>query len=87
MYQIHILDAASRELARLDKPIARRIVSRIRWLADNVENIQPDALTGNLAGFFKLRVGDYHIVYEILGPEQSIIIHLIGHRREIYRKR
>ena len=66
MYQIHILDPAARELARLDKPMGRRIVKRIRWLAANVEIVKPDALTGDLAGLYKLRVGDYCVVYEVL---------------------
>lgn len=86
MYQIRILDAATRELARLDRAVAYRIVNRIRWLADNLEEIKPEALTGDLAGLYKLRIGDYRVMYEILRPEEVIVIHLIGHRREIYRK-
>ena len=87
MYRIHILDAAARELARLDKPIGRRAVERIHWLAANLDSIKPEALTGDLAGLYKLRVGDYRVVYEILHDEQTIVIHLIGHRREVYRRR
>ena len=86
MYQIRILDVAERELAQLDKTVGRRIVKRIRWLAENIENVKPMPLTGDLAGFYKLRVGDYRVVYEILHVEQMLVIHLIGHRREIYRK-
>ena len=54
MYQIRILDPAARELARLDKQVSQRIVRRIRWLAENLDNVKPEALTGNLAGLFKL---------------------------------
>ena len=86
MYQIRILDAAARDLARLDPTVARRIVNRIRWLVENLDNIKPEALTGDLAGFYKLRSGDHRVVYEILHADQMIVIHLIGHRREIYRK-
>ena len=86
MYRMRILEAAARELARLDKPVGHRIVKRINWLATNLDNIRPEALAGNLAGFYKLRVGDYRIVYEIFRDEQTIVIHAIGHRREIYRK-
>ena len=57
-----ILKSASRDLERLDKPIARRIVQRIRWLSENVETIKPEALKGDLAGLFKLREGDYRIL-------------------------
>lgn len=84
-YQVRILDSAAHELARLDKQIGRRIVERIHWLAENLNNVQPVALKGDLAGFCGLRVGDYRVIYEILHGERAIVIHLIGHRREIYR--
>jgi hypothetical protein len=45
MYQIRILDAATRELAKM--------VNRVRWLAENSDEIKPEAFTGNLAGFYK----------------------------------
>jgi mRNA interferase RelE/StbE len=86
MYRIRILESAARELGRLDKPVGRRVSRRINWLAENLDDLQPEALTGDLAGLFKLRAGDYRILYEILREEQTITIHLIGHRREIYRR-
>ncbi len=87
MCRIRILDAATRELGRLDKPVGRRIVERINWLAANLDDIQPEALTGDLSGLYRLRMGDYRILYEILHDEQTIVIHEVGHRREIYRRR
>jgi mRNA interferase RelE/StbE len=71
VYRIRILDAATRELARLDKPVGRRIVERIRWLAMNLEDIKPEAFTGDLSGLYKLRVGDYRVIYEIVRGEQT----------------
>jgi len=62
MYQIRILDAAARDLARLDPAVARRIVNRIRWFAENLDDIKPEALTGDLSGFHRLRIGDYRVV-------------------------
>jgi hypothetical protein len=49
-----ILKGASRELERLDPAVARRLVDRIRWLAENIEHIKPEPLEGDLAGFLKL---------------------------------
>lgn len=86
MYRIRILDAATRELARLDKPVGRRVIGRIRWLAVNLDDLNPEPLTGDLAGFYKLRVGDCRVLYEVLYDEQTIVIHKIGHRREVYRR-
>jgi mRNA interferase RelE/StbE len=83
----HLLKSASRELKRIDPPIAQRIVDRIRWLAENFEQITPEPLKGNLAGFFKLREGDYRIIYEALRQERFIVVYHIGHRSEIYKRR
>ena len=86
-YRVRILKVASQDLARLDKPTGRRIVQRINWLSANLDAIRLEALTGNLAGLYKLRVGDYRVIYEVLWDEETIVIHAIGHRREIYRRR
>jgi len=87
MYALRILEPASGDLARLDKPIGRRIVERINWLASNFDEIKPEAYTDDLAGLYKFRVGDYRVVYEILYDERLLVIHQIDHRRDVYRKR
>lgn len=87
MHRIRIIQTATRDLGRLDKPIARRIAERINWLAANLDNIRPEPFTADLAGFYKFRVGDYRIIYEILHDENVVVIHQIEHRRQIYRKR
>jgi mRNA interferase RelE/StbE len=87
VFALRILKSASRELKRINPPIAQRIVDRIRWLAENFEQITPEPLKGNLAGFFKLREGDYRILYEALRKERLIVVHYIGHRSEIYKRR
>jgi len=86
LYTARILETASRKLKRLDPPVARRIVDRVRWLAEHFEEITPEPLKGDLAGLFKLREGDYRILYEPLRNERLIIVHEVGHRREIYKK-
>ena len=85
MYSIRLLSDANRELARLDKTVANRIVRKLRWLADNLDDLSPEALKGEFSGLYKLREGDYRILYEILHFEETIIVHLIGHRREVYK--
>lgn len=85
MYTIRLLKPASRGLERLDKAVAPRVVRRLRWLAENLDSIKPEPLKGRLRGLYKVREGDYRIAYEILRGERVIIVHLIGHRREIYK--
>jgi mRNA interferase RelE/StbE len=83
--EVELSSAAKRDLRRLDKPVARRIVSRLLWLAENMDAITPMPLKGEWAGFFKLRVGDYRVLYEIVEEESLVFVLRIGHRREIYR--
>ena len=87
MHEVRMLKAASRDLAALDKEIAGRVMGRIRWLADNFESIRPKPLAADLAGLYKLREGDYRIIYEVLRKEKKIVIHAIGHRSQIYRRK
>lgn len=70
-HQARILEAASQDLARLDKPVARRIVQRINWLATRLDEVRIEPLTGDLAGLYRLRVGDYRIIYEVLQHDDS----------------
>jgi len=87
MYQVRILKHAVRELERLDKPMGVRIIQRIHWLAKNLDDIKPIRLAGDLAGLFKQREGDYRIIYQVLHKEKTILVHCIGHRKDIYRTR
>ena len=84
-YSVRILKPAIRELEKLDKNNAKRIVERIDWLSGNFPSIKPIALKGELSGLFKIREGDYRIIYQIIHKEKTLVIHVIGHRREIYR--
>ena len=86
MYQLNFLPNAADDLRRLHKIVAQRITSKLRWLAENFDSVRPQGLVGPLAGLSKLRVGDYRVIYEADREGKSITVHLIGHRREIYRQ-
>ncbi|GAX34657.1 type II toxin-antitoxin system RelE family toxin [Nodularia sp. NIES-3585] len=67
-------------------PVVRlRVLNKIEWLTVNFEQISTLPLTGEWSGFYKLRVGDYRVIYEFDIENQLIIIARIGHRREIYQ--
>lgn len=85
MYRVEFTSEAEDDLSRLNKPVAQRVLKKIRWLAENFEAITPEPLTGDLKGFYKLRVGDYRVFYTF-GPDE-LIIHLVQHRREVYKNR
>ena len=82
MAKIEWNEAAIKDLANLDKPVAQRILKKINWLSENIERVTPEPLTGQLKGTYKLRIGDWRVVYTIEG--QTLVIQFIGHRRDIY---
>ena len=53
-YRVRILEAASQDLARLDKPVGHCIVQRINWRAVNLDAVRLEVLICDLAGFYKL---------------------------------
>ncbi len=82
MAKIEWNEDAIKDLAKLDKPVAQRILKKIDWLSDNFEKVTPEPLIGQFKGTFKLRIGDWRVVYTIEG--QTLVIQFIGHRRDIY---
>jgi len=60
--------------------VRERIAKKIEWLAENLDQIMPQQLTGNLAGYYKLRVGDYRVIYDFISEEKVLIIYKIGQR-------
>jgi mRNA interferase RelE/StbE len=85
MYQVDFTPDAESDLARLDAPIAQRVLKRLQWLAKNFEEIKPEALAGQWQGVFKLRVGDYRVLYTPDRARRRIIVHFVRHRREVYK--
>ncbi len=86
-YKVDFSSEAETSLSRLDKPVAQRILNRIKWLSLHVEDVNHKALTGHLRGAFKLRVGDYRVVYELKLRANILTIRFIGHRSEVYYRK
>jgi mRNA interferase RelE/StbE len=84
MYNVELKPVALSELEKLTSSSQDRIVKKLIWLSENFEQITPIKLTVNLSGFFKLRVGDYRIIYTFDDNLKIITVHQIGHRKEIY---
>jgi addiction module RelE/StbE family toxin len=81
-YNIVYKESVFRDLAKLSRPEARRILQRLeRDLAKRADSYP--ALKGKFAGLRKYRAGDYRVIYAIV--EQSVLVLRIGHRRDVFR--
>jgi mRNA interferase RelE/StbE len=71
------------DLQKIDKPIVKRILNKISWLSQHFNNITPEPLSADLAGTFKLRIGDWRVIYTI--EDTVIVIQAVGHRKDVYK--
>lgn len=85
-YRIELSPAAVRQLRRLDRTAQRRVQAAIELLADEPRPNGAKQLVGG-AGEWRVRTGDYRIVYEIRDQVLLVLVVAVGHRREIYRRR
>jgi len=85
-YLIVFMPQAADELRHLDKPSGQRILNKLKWLSQNFGGLMPEKLTGELRRFYRLRVGSYRVIYTAERKEHQLVIHLIGHRRDIYKR-
>ena len=83
-YQIEIKPSASKELEKLPRQIIPRIVAAIRELARNPYPQGVKKLTG-FEHTYRIRVGDYRILYNIYEERLVIEIIRVRHRKEAYR--
>lgn len=83
-YNVEFSRESLTSLSRLDKQVAQRVLDRIKWLSLHIEDVNHKALTGRLRGAFKLRVGDYRVVYELKHKASVLTIRYIAHRSEVY---
>ena len=83
LYVLVITRSAERELARLSTEIRRRIALRLQALASEPHPAQSARLRGS--DYFRLRVGDYRVIYSVDDSSLNVTILAVGHRREVYR--
>jgi mRNA interferase RelE/StbE len=84
-YEIEWTGSALRELRKLDKQIARRILRAVTSLAVDPRPAGVRALSGHPTSTMRLRVGDYRVVYVVDDDQIPVVIVRVAHRREVYR--
>ncbi len=85
MYKVEFSPQAEEDLSHIDKVIAKQIANKIEWLCQNIGHIIMEPLAGKFKGTYKLRVGDWRIIYSTKHSPQIITIYAIEHRGKIYK--
>jgi len=83
-YQIKFQSSVEKDLRKLSSENCDRLLARIDELANEPLPVQAIKLKGT-EGLYRVRVGDYRIIYELNESTKSILIHYVRHQREVYR--
>lgn len=83
-YRVELRPAAVRALKKLDPPIRRRIRGAITLLAEDPRPPAARPLRGRPA--FRVRVGDYRVIYTIADDVLLVVVVTVGHRQDVYER-
>lgn len=85
-YRIEVAPGAIRQLRKLEPPARRRVQAAIELLAEQPRPSGAKKLVGG-DGEWRVRTGDYRVVYEVRDDVLLVLVVAIGHRRDIYQHR
>ena len=83
-FQVLYRASVKRDMRRLDAPTIKRIDAAILGLADNPRPAGCIRLSGQ-SDLWRIRVGDYRVLYEIHDDRLIVVVVAVAHRREVYR--
>ena len=86
VWRVDFEAAAVRDLEELSPKVREQILEKIEWLEEHFSEVNPIGLGGPWRGFFKLRVGDYRILYDVQWSSFRLVVVLIDHRSRVYRR-
>jgi len=85
VYEVYVEKAAENDLRRLSTTTFHRIIPQIRTLAENPRPSGCRKLIGS-KNDWRIRIGDYRVLYEIDEKTRAVRIMRVRHRREAYRR-
>lgn len=83
-YALVFAPSAKKQLEKLEAKIVKSIDTKLRDLIEGVSNLDIKKMSG-VDDTYRLRCGDYRIVFEVKKHIVTILIIKIGHRKEVYR--
>lgn len=87
MYEVEITPEGLRHLNRLPEKVQQAALETIfAAIAENPQRLGKP-LVSELEGLRSARRGDYRVIYEIFEEDETVLIHRVQHRRDVYRPR
>jgi mRNA interferase RelE/StbE len=83
-YTVELSPAAERQLRALTKSLRDRLITHLLALQ---QEPRPSGVKTLSDGTYRIRVGDYRILYDIADQSMMVLILAVGHRRDVYRRR
>lgn len=83
-YAVEIDTKAAREIRALPRHEQERILQKVMALAENPRLAGSVKLSGR-EGFWRIRSGNYRVIYEFMDARLVIVVVKVGHRRDVYR--
>jgi mRNA interferase RelE/StbE len=84
-YEVVLSPLAIRQLRKFDPDVRRRIQAVLELLSENPRPPAAMRLVGG-AGEWRVRTGDYRVIYEIHGGQLLVLVLRMGHRRDVYER-
>lgn len=85
VYNLQISSKAKKDLRKIDKKVQKRIIKEVFRLKVDRHPQQFKPLVGTKIAQFRLRIGDYRVLYDVYDSDKIVLILGIGHRKDIYK--
>lgn len=83
-YRVELTTAAARQVRKLPRPIRDRVLEGIEELGEDPRPNESKKLAGEQTAW-RIRIGDYRVIYDVFDDELVVIVVRAAHRREVYR--
>jgi mRNA interferase RelE/StbE len=84
MYEVIVESAAAKGLRRFPKDVVEKVAKELKGLREDPRAPGCRKIVGS-TDTYRIRVGDYRIVYEVEDASKRVIVMAIGHRKDVYR--
>jgi mRNA interferase RelE/StbE len=85
-WTVSIRPKAEKDLLRLDRKILGHVLDKLSWMEKNFNSVTPQRLQGSLSDYYKIRVGDYRVIYDFDIKRFLIRVYRVEHRSKVYER-